>query len=232
MIVRVADPAHLHVTVTNTQPNHVQALEKLQRMVFPTLDDTELFTAAKYLNHIRLFPEGQFVAIVHDGKREIVVGATTTYRTQFDFDDIQHTYLEAIDYGWLSHHDPHGDWLYGVDVSVHPNYRGLRIGRRLYDARHRLARQLNLRGEIAGALMPNYVHHTHLSVAQYALRVWQGVLHDPTLSMQIKNGFRPRGILYDHISDARSNNAATLIVRENASYRPAHQRPVARQPGE
>lgn len=220
MIVRVADPAHMHVTVTNTQPKHVPALEKLQRIVFPTLDASELFSAAKYLKHLELFPEGQFVAIVHDGSREIVVGATTTFRTDFDFEHIQHTYLEAIAHGWLTKHDPHGDWLYGVDVSVHPNYRGLRIGRRLYDARHRLARQLNLRGEIAGALMPNYLHNTHLTIAQYALHVWQGKLHDPTLTMQIRNGFKPKGILYDHISDPRSNNAATLIVRENPHYQP------------
>jgi hypothetical protein len=50
--------------------------------------------------------------------------------------------------------------------------------------------------------------------------VWQGVIHDPTLSMQIRNGFKVRGILYDHISDPRSNNAATLIVRDNPHYRP------------
>jgi len=220
MIVRVADPAHMHVTVTNIQPKHVPALEKLQRIVFPTLDESELFSMAKYYKHLELFPEGQFVAVVHDGSREIVVGATSTFRTHFDFAHIQHTYLEAIAHGWLTNHDSHGEWLYGADVSVHPNYRGLRIGRRLYDVRHRLARQLNLRGEIAGALMPNYIHNTHLTIAQYALYVWQGKLHDPTLTMQIRNGFKPKGILYDHISDPRSRNAATLIVRENPHYQP------------
>lgn len=219
MIIRVSDPAHLHVTVVNTQPRHVYDLERLQRVVFPTLDDSELFTAEKYLKHIELFPEGQFVALVREGDREIVIGATTTFRTNFDFEHIQHAYIEAIAHGWLTNHDPHGEWLYGVDVSVHPSYRGLRVGRRLYDARHRLVRTLNLRGELAGALMPGYIHHHHrLTIAQYALRVWQGRIHDPTLSMQIRNGFKPKGILYEHISDPRSQNAATLIMRENPHY--------------
>ena len=237
--VRV-DPAHVHLTVENTRSEHVPALARLQRIVFPTLDDTELFTRDKYLKHLELFPEGQFVAVAHHEGGSVPIGATTTFRTHFDFEHTQHTYVEAIAEGWLSNHNPQGEWLYGVDVSVHPDYRGMRIGRRLYEARRQLVRELNLRGEIAGALMPGYVHHHHnLSVAQYVLAVWQGKLQDPTLSVQIRNGFRPRGILYEHISDPRSFNAAALIVRENPQYvpgtalqppAPAHpRRPVVRR---
>ena len=68
-------------------------------------------------------------------------------------------------------------------------------------------------------------------MAQYVLRVKQGKLHDPTLTMQLRNGFRIKGILYDHISDPRSGNCATLIVRESPYYVPpsagAHMRSSA-----
>ncbi|MFN8528466.1 MAG: GNAT family N-acetyltransferase [Anaerolineae bacterium] len=210
----------VHVSITNIQPEHVVQLEKLQHIVFPTLASDELFSAQKYLKHIELFPEGQFVAIARTEGRDFIVGSTSTFRTNFDFDDIEHTYVEAIAGGWLTNHDPHGEWLYGVDVSVHPQFRGLKIARKLYDARRELARRLNLRGEIAGALMPGYeVHSEHLSIAQYTLHVTQGRVFDPTLSVQLKNGFEVRGILYDHISDPRSENAAALIVRDNTHYR-------------
>lgn len=216
------NPAYVHITVENTRPEHVPALARLQRIVFPTLVEGELFTRDKYLKHIELFPEGQFVAIAHHEGGSVPIGATTTFCTPFDFEHTQHTYVEAIAEGWLSNHDPRGEWLYGVDVSVHPDFRGMRVGRRLYEARRQLVRELNLRGEIAGALMPGYVHHHHhLSVAQYVLAVWQGRLQDPTLSVQIRNGFKPRGILYEHISDARSFNAAALIVRENPHFIPS-----------
>jgi GNAT superfamily N-acetyltransferase len=209
------------LSVTNTRPEHVPALAALQRIVFPMLSEDEIFTEAKYLRHIELFPEGQFVALLHREGQQIPVASSTTYRTDFDFADHQHTYEEAISGGWLSKHDPNGAWLYGVDMSVHPEYRGLRIGRLLYEARRALVRRLNLRGEIAGALIPGYIHHDReLTVAQYVLRVKQGKLHDPTLSMQLRNGFRIKGILYDHISDPRSGNCATLIVRENPLYVP------------
>ncbi|MDX2160847.1 MAG: GNAT family N-acetyltransferase [bacterium] len=217
-------PGHTAATVSivNTTPEHVRALEKLQQIVFPTLAPEELFSAQKYLKHVELFPEGQFTAIAHVGGRDIVVGATSTFRTDFDFDDIEHTYIEAIAGGWLTNHDPHGAWLYGVDVSVHPQFRGMKIARKFYEARRDLVIRLNMRGEIAGALLPGYaLHSEHLSIAQYTLHVKQGRLQDPTLSVQLKMGFEVRGILYDHISDPRSDNAAALIVRENPHYRAA-----------
>jgi GNAT superfamily N-acetyltransferase len=168
---------------------------------------------------LELFPEGQFIAIAHFEGGDMVVGATSTFRTMFDFEHIQHTYVEAIADGWLTNHDPRGEWLYGVDLSVHPQFRGRKIARRLYDARKGLAQRLNLRGEIAGALLPGYeLTAEHISIAQYALHVKQGKVYDPTLSVQLRNGFEIWGILYDHISDPRSENASALIVRENPHF--------------
>jgi GNAT superfamily N-acetyltransferase len=211
------------ILIANTQPEHIASLAAMQRVVFPTLNDNELYTEAKYRKHIELFPEGQFVALVYTHGEYRAVGSTTTFRTHFDFDHPQHTYLNAVAGGWLTNHDPEGEWLYGADMSVHPDFRGYGIGKRLYEARRKLVRRLNLRGEIAGAMLPGYHHYCHrLTVPQYVLRVTQGKLIDPTLSMQLKMGFDVRGILYNHLSDPRSRNTASLIVRENASYKRAY----------
>ena len=53
------------------------------------------------------------------------------------FGDV-HTYAQITGDGYLTHHDPMSDTLYGIDIFVHPQYRGLRLGRRLYDARNRV----------------------------------------------------------------------------------------------
>jgi hypothetical protein len=101
------------------------------------------------------------------------------------------------------------------------DWRGLGVARHLYNGRATIVRKLNLRGEIAGGMMPGYhLHRSQLTVAQYAMRVWQGRLHDPTLTVQLRNGFKFRGILYEHITDPRSDNTAMLIVRENPHYLP------------
>ncbi|MEZ4635424.1 MAG: GNAT family N-acetyltransferase [Caldilineaceae bacterium] len=41
---------------------------------------------------------------------------------------------KSIADGYYTNHDPHGDYYYGADISVHPDFRGLGIGRLLYDA--------------------------------------------------------------------------------------------------
>ncbi|RMG82701.1 MAG: GNAT family N-acetyltransferase, partial [Chloroflexi bacterium] len=123
--------------------------------------------------------------------------------------------------GWLTTHEPDGEWLYGADLMVHPNYRRRGVGSALYRARRELVKKLNLRGEIAGGMLPGYERYRdQMSIETYVELVAQGELTDPTLSMQIHNGFRPRGILYNHITDPRSNDCAALIVRENPDYRP------------
>lgn len=218
---RPARSVNLHIDVVNVQPEHIPELARLQRLSFPTLSPVELISQPKYRKHLELFPEGQFVALARVDGSLIPVGSTATFRTNFDFQHIQHTFLDAVANGWLTNHDTQGEWLYGADMNVHPDYRGMRIGRRLYEARQALVRRLNLRGEIAGALMPGYHQHAdRLTVAQYVLRVHQTRLHDPTLSMQLRNNFQVKGILYNHIADPRSNNCATLIVRENPFYHP------------
>ena len=219
--VRSTQKVNLRIDVVNLQPEHIPELVRLQRLSFPTLTDLERLNEEKYFKHLELFPEGQLVAVAYMEGEMIPIGSTSTFRTDFDFDHIQHTFLDAVAEGWLTHHNPHGTWLYGADLNVHPKYRGMRVGGRLYEARQQLVRRLNLRGELAGGLIPGYHQHADtLTIAQYVLHVHQTRLHDPTLSMQLRNGFRVRGILYDHIADPRSHNAATLIMRENPYYHP------------
>jgi GNAT superfamily N-acetyltransferase len=67
-----------------------------------------------------------------------------------------HTFQEITGDYTFSTHDANGDVLYGIEMFVHPDYRGLRLGRRLYDARKELCENLNLRAVIAGGRIPNY----------------------------------------------------------------------------
>jgi hypothetical protein len=206
------------VHITHTRKEHCKALAKLQRVIFPTLTDEELLTEAMYRKHLKVFPDGQFVALANIGGKAKVVGATSTLRTNFNFHDIQHTFLQAIAGGWLTNHLPDGEWLYGADMGVHPDYRCLKIGSRFYEARRQLVKRLKLRGEIAGAMLPGYrEHHKRLSIEDYVRKVVSGDLKDPTLSFQLKNGFKVRGILYHHYENDTDPHAA-LIVREYPDY--------------
>ncbi len=205
------------IVITNTRPEHAPALAALQKIAFLALDPDEHLIEAQYRRHLDIFPDGQFVAL--DGDR--AVGSTTTLRLNFDFDQPQHSFSAIIDHGWLGTHDPHGEWLYGADVMVHPDYRRRGIARQLYEARHALVRRRGLRGQIAGGMIPNYHRYAQQhTIEEYINRVVAGDLTDPTLTTQLKIGFRYIEPLYDYLHDESSGNACALIVWDNPERLP------------
>ena len=164
---------------------------------------------------MRLFPPRQFVAISADR----VIGLGSGFLIEFDFVHAQHSFQEIIDGGFYSNHDPEGDWYYGADISVHPDFRRRGAGSLLYEARKELVKKMNRRGIVAGGLIPGFAEYkSSMAPRQYVDRVVAGETYDSTLSFQLGRGFEVRGLLEDYIEDAASDNWATLIVWENPSY--------------
>lgn len=196
------------LVVQHMQPEDAPQLEALQRIVFPTLADDELILAKHYLRHLELFPEGQLV--VKDGDK--VVGMTTTMRSKFDFSHYHHTFKETIAGGWLTNHDPEGDWLYGLDIGVHPDYRGLGLARILYRARHEITNELGLKGQVTVGMMNGFgAVSNQLTGEQYFQELIAGKRKDPTLSAQLKIGFEPIALIPDYLNDPACGNYGVLI---------------------
>jgi hypothetical protein len=207
------------IEIVQTQPEYVGALAAMQALVFPTIAAEECFSEAMYRAQIDAFPDGQLTALLHDNGGTVVIGGTTTFRTNLRFDGDLPYYFDIIGRGYLTCHDPDGEWLYGVDISVHPDYRRLGAGSRFYDARRGLVRRLNLRGEIVAGMLPGYERYRDgLTVARYVNKVIIGELTDPTLTWQLKNGFRVERLLQDYVHDPRSDDTCTLLRRENPHY--------------
>lgn len=205
------------IRLVTLEPEHAPGLAQLQRDCFPTLGENELMREEHFLSHYRIFPQGDFVLL--DGER--VIGLGSGFFTDFDFERPQHTFQEIIAGGYYTNHDPNGAWYYGGDISVHPDYRGRGLGRRLYEARKALVKRENRRGIVGGGVLPGYAEHRgRLSVPEYVEKVVSGELRDPTLSFQLKNGFTVRGLLPDYLEDSAADNWATLIVWENPDYPP------------
>lgn len=195
--------------VASARPEHADQLEALQRVVFPTLADEERFKAAHYRRHLELFPEGQFVGL--DGER--VVAATATIRLHFDFDHVAHTFADIIQGGWLTSHEPDGDWLYGADIGVHPEFRGRGLAQALYAARQELVWALGLKGQVTAGMPSGYGAVKHrMSAEEYYQGLVDGRINDPTLSMQRHVGFEFRGLLKDYLKDPVCDNYSVLIV--------------------
>jgi GNAT superfamily N-acetyltransferase len=173
------------------------------------------------------FPEGQFVAVVERDGEEFVVGTATTLRTQRPPEAPPLTWKEVIgDYG-LPRHDPDGAWLYGVEIAVHPDYQRRGIASALYRARLALVPELGLEGWYAGGMLMGYHRFADvLTPRAYAERVVAGELVDPTVTMQMRRGLEPRGIIEDYYPEAKAGNCAVLLVWAPQRSAPARGRLV------
>ncbi len=206
------------IIIKNTRSEHVEYCALLQHLCYPTLAECEKLQVEHFKAHIAKFPDGQFVAVhVRSGE---VVGSTSGFLTQVDFANFHHkNFYEAIDGGWLTNHDPLGDYYYGIDMCVHPDHRGLGIARLLHDARKKLCREMNLRGQVIGGMIPGYAAYRHvMSALDYAEHVRSGLLFDSTLTTQLRNGFELRGMLKDYLHDPPTEGWSTLLEWRNPDY--------------
>jgi hypothetical protein len=63
-----------------------------------------------------------------------------------------------------------------------------------------------------------------MPVEEYVALVIAGRLVDPTLSVQLRCGFRVHGIMQNYVTDASCDNKAAFIVWRNPEYRDVRRR--------
>ncbi|GGD90598.1 bifunctional GNAT family N-acetyltransferase/carbon-nitrogen hydrolase family protein [Paenibacillus nasutitermitis] len=188
---------------------------ELQNICFPGMDPWKL---DQLESHHRVFPEGQ-LCVELDGE---IIGSCSSLIVNFDDYLEQHTYSEITDNGYIRNHNPRGESLYGMEVMVHPGFRRMKIGRRLYEARKQLAEQLNLKSIIVGGRIPGYHKYSHqMTPRAYAEEVLQQNIYDPVLTFQMMNGFTLKRIITNYLSDDQdSMNFAALLEWNNIEYKP------------
>lgn len=210
------------VKVREANGDDIPALIELNRAAYPTLANENIVWGESHLrSHHRIFPQGQLVAEVK-GK---IVGAVSTLVVNMGPDPLRHhTWSGITDSGYFNNHDANGDTLYGADVYVHPEARGMGVGAALYDARRQLCRRLNKRRILAGGRLWNYHEHAgKMSPEEYAYQVSAGELKDLVLSFQLREGFILRGVMPHYLRDPKSHNYASLIEWLNPDYQPSHE---------
>lgn len=166
---------------------------------------------------ITKFPEGQVVIKINNQ----LAGCALSLMVDYDKFDDHHTYKEITGNYTFSTHSNSGDVLYGIDVFIKPEFRGLRLGRRLYDYRKELCEKLNLRGIAFGGRIPNYHNHSEkISPKEYLEKVKRKEIHDPVLSFQIANDFHPSKVMKGYLEgDQDSNDFAVLLEWDNVYYK-------------
>ncbi len=165
---------------------------------------------------VEKFPEGQVIITVN-GK---IAGCALSIIVDYQKFEGSHNYAKITGDYTFETHTYDGDVLYGIDIFIKPDYRGLRLGRRLYDYRKELCERLNLKGIVFGGRIPNYHKFSkELSPKQYIEKVKRKEIHDPVLNFQISNDFHPARVLKGYLEgDEASNEFAVLLEWDNIYY--------------
>lgn len=165
---------------------------------------------------LEIFPEGQIIVLFNNK----VVGVALSIIVNYDSFGDDHTYDQITGDYTFNTFTESGDVLYGIEVFVHPEYRGLRLARRLYDARKELCERRNLKSIVFGGRIPNYSEHSKdITPKEYIHKVKMKEIHDPVLSFQLANEFHVKKILANYMpGDKESKEYATLMEWNNVLY--------------
>jgi predicted amidohydrolase/predicted N-acetyltransferase YhbS len=202
-------PARLEVR--NASPDDVPGILALISRAYPGIEN---YSAGQISGQINNFPEGQFVAVL-EGQ---IVGYCASSRIDEAIALAPHDWATITGNGFGSRHDATGDWLYGIEMAVDDRQRGLRIGKRLYEARRVLAERLELRGIVFGGRMPGYarVKAKVDGPDDYLARVREGEFRDQVIGFQLSNGFSPIRVLPKYLPfDKASDGFAAHMVWRN-----------------
>jgi predicted amidohydrolase/ribosomal protein S18 acetylase RimI-like enzyme len=168
-------------------------------------------------SQLEVFPEGQ-LCLEYDGT--IVASASSLIVDFSEYAD-WHDWKRVADNGFIRNHDPEGDTLYGIEIMVHPEFQGMRLSRRLYEARKEIARKYNLQRIMIGGRIPGYAAYAdNMTAREYAEYVLYKDIYDPVLTAQLANGFILRSLIPGYLKeDSESHGYATQLEWTNLDHR-------------
>lgn len=174
------------------------------------------WTKGEFSTLLSLFPEGQ-ICIEDRGN---VVAVALTLIIDYSSLERDHSYEDIVSDGRFESHDNEGDYLYGIDMFIRKDYQGMRLGRRLYDARKELCEKLNLKGILVGGRIPGYSkYHKEMSPGEYIQKVKNREIVDKVLTFQLANDFHPKRAIRNYIpEDKASKSHAVFLVWDNIFY--------------
>lgn len=167
-------------------------------------------------SRIKTFPEGTLAAEINDR----IIGVIATERVNYDFEENSYTWNEITDNGFIrKSHNPNGDTIYGVDLSVLPDFQNMRVGTKLLECIGKLAIRYNIKQGMLGGRVPGYHKYANrMSVEEY-INAKNGIKSlDPEIDFYKKAGLKIVKIIHNYFEDPESLNYGVLFLWQNPFY--------------
>ncbi len=208
-----------NVELSSLEIRDYEELIRVMRSSYHTMPEM-VWMESHIKSLIRKFPEGQVVIKVNGQ----IAGCALSIIVDYDKFGDAHTYAEITGNYSFNTHSETGDVLYGIDVFIKPEFRGLRLGRRLYDYRKELCENRNLKGIVFGGRIPNYhKYKDRMAPKEYIEKVRLREIHDPVLNFQISNDFHPIKVLKGYLEGDKASDEFAVLLEWNNIY---HEKPM------
>lgn len=203
------------IKLRTLKDNDFEQIVKLQLKCFPKMKP---WTKEQFHSLVAIFPEGQF-CIEFEGK---IIASSSSLILNFDEYSNKHSWNEITNGGFITNHDGLGDTLYGIEIMTDPDFRGLKLSRRLYSARKDIVRKKNLKRIVIGGRIPGYYRQSKkMTAGEYIEKVISKELIDPVLTPQLANNFVLIRLIPGYLpSDKESVGYATFLEWTNIDYNP------------
>lgn len=201
------------ITIRSYTKEDFEQLIALQAACFPPPFPSELWwNEEQLMNHITLFPQGALaIEIAGD-----IVASMTALLTQVDEKTPHQSWSDATNDGYITNHRADGNTLYVVDISVHPNYRKLGLGKLLMEAMYHVVVENKLTRLLGGGRIPHFHRYaSSMSAQEYVEKVVQGELFDPVVSFLLRCGRTPVALVENYLEDEESQHYGMLMEWSN-----------------
>lgn len=202
------------------RPLQIEDYDQLAKTFTRTYSDgSDVFWSHEQIEKlIRIFPEGQVVTIINNK----IVGCALSIIVDYNLVKNDHTYATVTGNETFNTHKSDGNILYGIEVFIHPEFRGLRLARRMYDYRKEICEKLNLKAIMFGGRIPNYHKYAEeIRPKEYITKVRKKEIYDPVLTFQLSNDFHVRKVMTNYLpNDEESKHFACLLQWDNIYYQP------------
>jgi GNAT superfamily N-acetyltransferase len=197
----------LKIEIRALETSDFENVVALQSLAFEPPFDPDLLWKFEHLaSHLAKFPNGQWVAEV-DG---VFAGSCSNSLISEDRWQAHADWDSTVGGPTLETFDEAGSTLYGLDISVHPNFRGNGVGRAFYQSRFELVRSLSLSRYGTACRIPDF-QKSGLELKTYIRHVLQGERVDRTLTPLLRYGLTYIETLTEYMEDAESSNVAALL---------------------
>ncbi|HTW96108.1 MAG TPA: hypothetical protein VMD74_00415 [Candidatus Methylomirabilis sp.] len=198
----------------------VKSIVRLERKCWGEAGATE----EMIISRIKVFREGSWLALVHDkvgGDKLVGYGV---YEYVNEIDDKNFSWFGITDNGLLvKSHQPKGDWLYGVNLSVVPEAAEMGVSENFISCL--TIKELifgGRKGLYLGSRMPGFASYCQqngdLDANVYVQQRTHGHLIDPQLSIYEYLGFKVVRVLPNYFTDPESRNNGVLVLKTNHDF--------------